>query len=182
MQLVGDEKRIRALFSELAVEHRSVAPQFEKVWTSALTTKPAPNISRSFVVVAASLAVVLACALAFWSRYRTAQSAQPVGKNVPSAPGTALPDSSPRAPEQHKVVSAGPARSHFQLPKRVARRRAIERSVIQQAVALSAWHSPTELFLLSPASSPFKSLPELNQSVKELESFLPINNVKESKP
>ena len=180
MQLVGDEKRIRALFSEEALEHRSVAPRFENVWTGALTTKRAPIVTRPFVVVTATLAVVLTCALALWSRYRTVQPAPPARENVASVPERALPE--PTSPREHKVVAAGPTTSRFHRPKRVVRQRMTERSVIQQAVALSAWHSPTELYLHSPASSPFKSLPQLNQSVKELESFLPNNNVKESKP
>jgi len=183
MQLVGDENRIRALFSEQALEHRRVAPRFDEVWTSALTATRAPIVGRSFVVAAAALAVIITCALALWSRYRMAQPATPARENVASVPERASAESTtPRAREQDKVVSAGPGRSRSRLPKRVVRHRTIERSVIQQAVALSAWQSPTGLYLQSPARSPFKSLPQLNQSLKELESFLPNNNVKESKP
>jgi hypothetical protein len=182
MQLVGDENRIRALFSEQALEHRCVAPRFDQVWTSALTATRAPIVGRSFVVAAATLAVIITCALALWSRYRMGQPAPPARESVASVPETASSESTTPRAREHKVVSAGPGRSRSRLTKRVVRHRTIERSVIQQAVALSAWQSPTELYLQSPARSPFKSLPQLNQSLKELESFLPNNNVKESKP
>jgi hypothetical protein len=41
---------------------------------------------------------------------------------------------------------------------------------------LSSWQSPTAAFLESPARPSFDSLPQLNQSVEDLKSFLPKAN------
>jgi hypothetical protein len=48
-----------------------------------------------------------------------------------------------------------------------------QRSVLSEAALLSRWQSPTQNFMQSPSSVSFNSLPQLNQSAKDLESFLP---------
>jgi hypothetical protein len=86
----------------------------------------------------------------------------------------------PRAIEEDKVLSATQRKSPRQFRKKVARQRKIERPV-QDLAMLSNWQSPTVSFLQFPVSPVFKSLPQLDQSARELESFLPDNDVKEFK-
>ena len=168
MKLDGDEKRIRALFSELALEHQSVAPRFERVWQRAPTAKPESIRVRSLLLVTAALVIAITYSLAWWSRNRSVQS---VAKNV-----------APPMQQHPKIFIAGPTEPRRRPAKRVRRQRKTERSVVQDALILARWQSPTQAFLQSPASEVFNSLPQLNRPVRELESFLPNNDVKESKP
>jgi hypothetical protein len=175
MDLAGEEKRIRALFSELALEDQSVVPGFEQLWQQAATTKQQTVRSRSLLLIAAAL-VITTCSLALWSRYRAVGPS--VSQSIMSASArTIFTAPLPPAHEESKVTP----RKHG-LPKHLARQTRTDRSVIRDAVLLASWQSPTGSFLQSPAIPAFKSLPQLNQSVKELESFLPTNDAKESKP
>jgi hypothetical protein len=63
------------------------------------------------------------------------------------------------------------------------RQRQTERAALRQAAVLSNWQSPTNILLNSPIASVLGSLPQLNQSARDLEQFLPKNNevMKESK-
>ena len=74
-----------------------------------------------------------------------------------------------------------PARPHQPRKKRMVRPRQPD-SVFSEAALLSRWQSPTQNFMQSPSSVSFNSLPQLNQSAKDLESFLPKNDkrIKES--
>src|ERR1044072_3467449 len=73
MALAGDEKRIRALFSELSFEDQTCAPQFETLWSRAensLSIAPAQvrRLSSSALTFAlAALAFVVIGVLAVWS-------------------------------------------------------------------------------------------------------------------
>ena len=93
-------------------------------------------------------------------------------------------------PEQaQRVARQGQAErtERRQEPQRVARQQQAERVVrprqpeptlvARQAALLSSWRSPTETLMNSPAGMALYSLPQLNQSVNELKSFLPKNNV-----
>lgn len=68
-------------------------------------------------------------------------------------------------------------------PRRLVRQPRIERAAIREAAVLANWQSPTNILLNSPAASFLSSLPQLNQSARDLEQFLPKNNdvMKESK-
>lgn len=171
MDSAGDKTRIRALYCELSLEDQSAAPRFEELWRRAETTTSAslPNLSLALVVSALALAAV--CSFALWSRYRSAQPAQ-----VAVSPTHTLP----RAREEEKVVVVTQRKSPQQFQKKVARQRKIQRRV-QDLAMLSNWQSPTDSFLQFPVSPVFKSLPQLDQSARELESFLPNNDVKEFK-
>ena len=125
------------------------------------------------LLVSALALVVALSSFAFWSRSRSAQPAQAVVSKANTSP-------TPRANEQDKVVFATQRKSSQPFPKKVARQRKIQRTV-QDLAKLSNWQSPTSSFLLSPVSPVFKSLPQLDQSARELESFLPNTDVKEFK-
>jgi hypothetical protein len=153
MELDGTEKRIQALFSELSLEDRTRLPRFEKFWTE--TTNPAPVFRRSWAV-AAALVVIAASSFALWSRQsQIVLNIAPVAIPTPASPQLAsiVEPTRPPQPPRKKTVR--------------------QRSVLSEAALLSRWQSPTQNFMQSPSSVSFNSLPQLNQSAKDLESFLP---------
>lgn len=171
MDSTGDEKRIRALFSELSIQETQAAPHFDKLWCEALITPPARRFNKALVVVAAE-ALLLAVALSFaaWSSYKssTQQNAH-----------TVTPRKFPTPPRTYIRQSRQVATNHSRTPSRSSRRRSDarrqqqERALQRRAAMLASWKSPTENFMTSPTASAFNSLPQLNESVKELQSFLP---------
>lgn len=175
MEFSGDEKRIQALFSELSLEDQTRAPRFEKLWSRAEANKPAPApIVRRFVLVAMVVIVVMSF-VAAQSWFSSSQSQQ-----VANVPPQIIPTTSqPRI--QHSELTA--ASKDVARPRRFARRQT-ERTAISQAAMLSNWQSPTSILLNSPTVSVLSSLPQLNQSARDLEEFLPKKNnelIKESK-
>lgn len=166
MELGGTEKRIQALFSELSLEDRAHLPRFEQLWTRVEKTTPAPLFRRSWAVAV----VVIAAASLFllWSNpSQTVLNIAPL--EIPT----------PASPQVVSVVE--PARPHQPRKKRIVRQRQPDR-VLSEAALLSRWQSPTQNFMQSPSSVSFNSLPQLDQSAKDLESFLPKNDgrIKES--
>jgi len=173
MEFTGDEKRIQALFSELSLEDLNHAPHFEKLWRRAEANRSVVRRSALVFVTAAILAAV--CLVLTWSWYRASQSEQ--AANIP--PQIVPTTSQPRI--QHSELSA--ASKDVARPRRLARRHT-ERTAISQAAMLSNWQSPTSILLNSPTVSVLSSLPQLNQSARDLEQFLPKKNnelIKESK-
>jgi hypothetical protein len=175
MEFTGDEKRIQALFSELPLEDQNRTPRFEKLWlrAEATTPTPAPLITR-FVLVAIAIIVVMSfVAVRSWF-----SSSQP--QYAASIPAQIIPTTSePRV--QHSEVAT--VSKDVVRPRRLARRQT-ERTAINQAAMLSNWQSPTSILLNSPTVSVLSSLPQLNQSARDLEQFLPKKNnelIKESK-
>src|SRR5436190_23956734 len=85
MESTGDEKKIRALFSELQVADEQAAPGFNAVWHRAQSgsLKPRRAFNLSFAVATALLICALA-SLAVWSRY-----------SQTSAPASAVANLSP---------------------------------------------------------------------------------------
>ena len=154
MELDGTEKRIQALFSELALEDHTRLPRFEKLWTQ--TTRPAQGLRRSWAVTAAVVVIVVASSFALWSKQsQTVLNIAPLEIPKPPSPQLAFSVQPPRSQPPHR--------------KRTIR----QRSVLSEAALLSRWQSPTQNFMQSPSSVSFNSLPQLNQSAKDLESFLP---------
>ena len=173
MEFTGDEKRIQALFSELSLEDLHHAPHFEKLWPRAEANRSVVRRSALVFVTAAILAAV--CLVLTWSWYRASQSEQ--AANIP--PQIVPTTSQPRI--QHSELSA--ASKDVARPRRLARRQT-ERTAISQAAMLSNWQSPTSILLNSPTVSVLSSLPQLDQSARDLEQFLPKKNnelLKESK-
>jgi hypothetical protein len=174
MEFSGDEKRIQALFSELSLENQTRTPRFEKLWRAAEANAPArtPLAMRLVLVAIMIIAVMSLVAARSWiSSSQTDHTA-----NIP--PQVIPTTSAPRV--QQSELSA--AAKDLVRPRRLIRRQT-ERAAIREAEMLSNWQSPTSILLNSPAVSVLSSLPQLNQSAKDLEQFLPKNNevIKESK-
>ena len=178
MEFTGDEKKIQALFSELSLEHQHHTPRFEKLWRAAETNAPAPapHVWRFALALVAAAFLVAVCSIATWSWYRSSQS-----ENAANIPAQIIPATTASQPAQ--LVSADSKDPRTARPRRV-RPRQIERVALRQAAVLSNWQSPTSLLLNSPTASFLSSLPQLNQSARDLEQFLPKQNtdlLKESK-
>lgn len=179
MELAGDEKRIQALFSEVRLDDQRTAPRFEKVLKRAKAIKPelVPGSGRLIIAFASVLIIAAVSALALWTRSVSTPTA--TLEEAKSLLQIASAASSASAEEPKKLVVNAPVKSRRTIQRRPARQRTIERAMIEDAVMLSSWQSPTEIFMESPASHVLKSLPQLDQSVRELESFLPTNEGKE---
>jgi hypothetical protein len=157
MQFDGTEKRIQALFSELSLEDQSCAPRFEKLWTRAA---PTPLFRRSFVLAAAVIVIAVGLSFALWStQSESALNIAPLETPTLTAP----------QPNQFAVVVESPRAQPHPRQKRITR----PRQIITDAALLSRWQSPTQSFMQSNSVPVFNSLPQLNESAKELESFLP---------
>ena len=177
MEFTGDEKKIQALFSELSLEQQSRAPSFEKLWVRAQSSPPARPlfVTRFAIVTAAILAGVCLLAASLWSSSsQLEQTANIPPQIIPTKPS----DTRVTQPEQFLTAHSKNTRI-----RRLVRQPRIERAAIREAAVLANWQSPTNILLNSPVASFLSSLPQLNQSARDLEQFLPKNSevMKESK-
>lgn len=199
MELAGGEKRIQALFSELRLEDQRTARRFEKVWKCAEAIKPelVTGSGRLIIVFASVLIIATVSALAFWTRsFATQTATMEEAKSLPQIAPAAYSSS---AEEPKKLVASAPIKS-----RRAAQRKLVnstmkrgsnstvyanrhgssppvKEGLNEDIVSFSKWQSPTETLMQSPASVVLTALPELTQSVRDLESYLSLNESKESK-
>ena len=170
MELVGGEKRIQALFSELKLQDQSTAPSFNRLWESAQTTKPNRIALAQPLVVLGSLMIIGATwTIGVWSTdalmLPALQDDAAMTVRISVASGT-------EAAKKHRPKTHSTIRRKNRTPVE------LDEAAIDQAVALASWQSPTYGLMESAAVSAFKTLPDLGQSVQELESYLS-NEVKE---
>ena len=190
MELVGEEKKIRMLFSELRLADEQAVPGFAATWSraQAQSSRPRRAFNLSFAVATALLICALG-SLAWWStRWQHTQQPNvaaitppgvvPVHKPSEVAPtnnGTPAPSGSKSEPK--KLASAT---HRFEVSARLRAERLAARqeanllaAAKKQAAAISSWQSPTSTLLSSPNDDLLKSLPQLNESSNDLKSFLP---------
>jgi hypothetical protein len=183
MELVGEQKRIQALFSELRLADEQTVPRFAVVWNraqarSSRTWRPAPAFNFSFVAVTALLICAL-ISLALWSRY----SQQNARHAAAVATGTAIPPDVPVKVVKEAAGDSSLSEASRDRPasmsrvKRLATRRralmlAINLKAAREAMAISSWQSPTTALLKSQNDELLKSLPQLNEGADNLKSFL----------
>lgn len=186
MELVGDEKRIPALFSELRLADEQIVPRFASVWNraQARTVKPARAFNLSFVAATALLVCALV-SLSLWSKYsqrNVQQDAVAVTGTTTPAVGPvqvnnagAKPTVSTVSPilEGKRVRSSSISRAQRLAAQRHALVLAANRRAAREAEAISTWQSPTSALLKSQNDELLKSLPQLNENADELKSFLP---------
>jgi len=180
MELVGEEKKIQALFSELRLADQVAAPSFAGVWNRAQLRTRTRLSPLNFSLAAAAFAVFVAVvALVLWSNSR--QQTSPTNHTAAVTP--AMPSVTPpltTVPTQPKGISDEEQRRAARnlLAARFAARQRAEllaarRAEIRDATAISSWQSPTATLLSSQNDALLNSLPQLNESAKELKSFLP---------
>ena len=192
MELVGNEKKIQALFRELKLADERVAPEFIKVWDPAQATSPgwiSLSSSRLFNIsfaVATALLVITVSVLVLWSRHaqpgeqvnpQVANESTPPLSTLGSTPAPPRATPPPTRPIQ-SVVAQSPVRlkSNQGAWKLAARRKAdldAKNAVIREAVSMASWQSPTAILMQSPADHVLTSLPQLDRSLNELKTFLP---------
>lgn len=176
MELAGSEKRIQALFSELSLEDQSSVPHFGSLWFRAqlVSEKEPRRLGRPTAVLISIMVTAVACSFAVWSWYRL--TATPTLHTLNRQQQGLVTE----APFKSSPVKLVPVlqRGRIQLSRQanIARQRQAERKIAYQAAMLSSWQSPTQFYIESPTDLALSSLPQLNQSVKDLESFLPKNN------
>jgi len=177
MELIGEEKRIQELFSELRLADEQTVPSFAATWIRAQpqTYRPQRAFNLSFVAAAALLVCALV-SLALWSRQWQRNSValvsvSPVTTARPADAVAVNQDVNPPTP-----VQGSPSRKSRAL-KLAARRQSLllaaNRRAAYEAKAIASWQSPTATLLDSPSAELLKTLPQLNQTVDELKSFLP---------
>ncbi|HEU5236588.1 MAG TPA: hypothetical protein VFU37_05565 [Pyrinomonadaceae bacterium] len=175
MELVGDEKRIRALFSELKFADERIAPGFTAVWREAQSRQLQPRraFNFSFAVATAFLICALAT-LAIWTKY--SQRTPPATAFVIVPAGSDFP----KAGIKHGLASKPGVIFRTTVKSRAARLAAQRQALIaanrraeKNAKEIARWQSPTASLLNSPSDNLFKSLPQLNENANDLKSFLP---------
>jgi|SRR5258707_5890849 len=178
MELVGEEKKIQALFSELRLADEQAAPSFAGVWNRA-QLRPRTRVSPlKFSFAAAAFAVFVAVvALALWASSRP-QTSQPTHEiavapvTVPVTPA-ATTGTGPILPKKEQPRVSRNDRAARLAARQKAELLAARRAEIRDATAISSWQSPTATLLSSQNDALLNSLPQLNESVKDLKSFLP---------
>ncbi len=176
MELIGDEKRIRALFSEVRFADEQIVPSFAGVWnrTQSKTTGTTRAFNLSFVVATALLVCALV-SLAWWSR-QWRQNQSTVIASVPPITTPAIQDVQPTNNPEPAKMGWHRSSERSRALKLAARRQAVlaaaGKKVLRDAKAIASWQSPTVTLLVSPADELLKSLPQLNQNAEELRSFL----------
>lgn len=181
MELVGEEKRIQALFSEARLVDEQTTPSFVGVWNraQAKTNRPQRAFNLSFVAVTALLVCALV-SLAWW--VSRSQQGEALVAGLPTIANDAPKSVVPIAVQPGKrpvVQSVNPMRSsnNSRALKSTVRRQvmtvAANQKTLLDAKAIEDWQSPTATLLDSSSDALLKSVPKLNQTVDDLKSFLP---------
>jgi hypothetical protein len=106
MEIIGDDKKLRALFSEAKAADEAATPSFTSVWhrAQARALKPRRAFNLSFALVAALLVLTLG-SLAVWSMYSPRNNRQEAIKNE-STPGGVAPatGTNPDKANKHEEV------------------------------------------------------------------------------
>src|SRR5437870_8623499 len=176
MELVGEEKRIQALFSELRFEDESFITPFATVWNRAnlRTSTRRGQFRLSFVSVMALIACVALFSFLVIRSWRSSQNPVPEVKSNATAPDGRIRITNDPEP---KVVVKQDAYQRPNSAKLLSRRHAqlvaATRKAAREAAALSKWQSPTSALLRSPSDEVLTSLPQLDESANELKLFLP---------
>ena len=181
MEIIGDDKRIRALYSETRFADEQAAPSFTATWkrAQARALKPQRAFNLSFAVATALLVFVFG-SLALWSKYQTRPAAYTAfanlaaadlkSKTVNSEPTVKLVEQVTNPP-QIKIRRTSAAQRNALMLASAARK--AEKKAEAEAKELASWQSPTASLLSSSSDSLFKSLPQLNENSTEMKSFLP---------
>jgi len=104
------------------------------------------------------------CAVALWSKQTT---------NVDINLALDVPQEVSRSIEADVKPSKKQSRKpHHTVVRKNVRPAQLESVVIEQVAVLSSWQSPTDRLLEYPSTALVGSLPELGQSVQELEAYL----------
>ncbi len=177
MQTIGEEQNFQTLFRKLKLEDARVAPRFSVVWQQAQASAGSRRrLMRSFVAVA-SVAIIAIVSIALWLRGETRLTPQPIRAASLLQPARSnaarqlvKPDREPPLAFRNRLNSEFSARRIGERKRQTMP--AIEESEITDAVVVTTWQSPTANLMQSPANDLVTTLPQLYQTVIELNSFL----------
>jgi hypothetical protein len=184
MEMIGDDKRIRALYSEMRFADGQTAPSFAAVWRRAESRAPKTRraaLKLSFAAVTALL-VFSVISAAVWSRLSS--SAPSANEVRADATARSIITSSPpnqKTPTGTFTIKQTPPRSAMRTAiRRQSLLLARNRKAAEDAKQLASWTSPTAALLASSSDDLFKSLPQLNENATDLKTFLPSRSDKEN--
>ncbi|MFN2531524.1 MAG: hypothetical protein ABR555_09530 [Pyrinomonadaceae bacterium] len=181
MDLAGDEAKIQALFCELRREERVLAPNFERVWTCArpIERQLRTVFLRSVFVGACALVVATLYSVALWLGDERQMREIAAVTIETTAPLPILQIENPR-----KRVMFGPSHMKRRSTRSLQTNRTTTTAdaLIRETVALASWRSPTANLIETTKPLLTNSLPQLDESAKALESFLPGNQTKIEEP
>jgi len=165
MNLSGDEKRIRQLYRDLAVDDRRQTPAFARVLTSAgaRANNSRERFVLKFALVVASLCLVVLVAMFIFSKPKQLETAQDNGSLSDKKETTA------RAEPASQLVSPDPDIRH----RRKARHRRQQNRTTLALRSIFAWRSPTASLLKVPEDKLLNSLPRLGESLQTIKSISP---------
>lgn len=179
MELVGEEKRIRALFCELKLDDEDITPGFTAVWVGVQSRTLRPRSAFNFSFVTATMLLVftfffLALLSRHWQRSQqpNAVATVPSIPSVSPAPPVVNLETNHVAPiEPNHRANAKPRTVKF-AARHQAKMPATEQAEFRNVAAISSWQSPTIALLRSPGDEVLTSLPQLEETADELRSFL----------
>jgi|SRR5437016_4663677 len=176
MEYVGEENKIQELFHELRLETERITPRFAVVWNRAQAAPARPL--RAFNLSLALTTALLVCglvSLVLWSRYRQFNNSPNVAN-----PKVPVPNVGPMPIPRPTTVATIVPRSNSKKPRPIkfvvhkqAEALALNKSEIRNATAILKWESPTASLLRSPSEQVLTTVPQFNDAVKDLKSFLP---------
>ena len=178
MELSGAEKRIRASFRELRLADERATPQFAAVWDRAHFRSERRRTALDFRLAAALVIVCLALlSLALLSRHweHSSRSSYAVANAVVkpvAGPAQIKKDQELVKQDGREPVVRKPGLVKF-APRSQTAKLASRRSTTRDAIALWQWQSPTTSLLRSPGDEVLRALPQLNQTLCDMKSFLP---------
>jgi hypothetical protein len=180
MEIIGDDKKIRALFSEVRFADEQAELSFTSMWhraeSQALKPRRAFNLS---LVTATALLVFTLASLAVWSKF--SQPSTQANNVFGVVPGAAI-SNRPRNNTESAVANARMESPIKPLSKSPSVRQTLQkqslmsarnRQAADKAKQIASWTSPTASLLTSSSDDLFKSLPQLNENASDLKSFLP---------
>ena len=189
MEIIGDNKKLRALYSEARVAEQSATPGFTSVWhrTQARALKPRRAFNLSFALVTALLVLTLG-SLAAWSIYSNRSRPSQQASTNDSASKNAAPAEkqiveSPKHKEDVRTAEL-PTTGNDRTARRSVKPRLrrspspVDRQLLAsdqttKETTIGTWQSPTVGLLSSPTDDLFKSIPQLNENTNQMKSSLP---------
>lgn len=176
MEIIGDDKKLRALYSQTRLVDEQVAPSFSAAWHRAQARAKQPR--RVFnLAFASALAMVIfvVATFAIWSKYSPQPQTYSAFAKVAAANLAPLPNKGSSEAALPVVLVNHPVRSRAS--KLAAQRQQLmiaeTRKAEKEAKEIASWQSPTGSLLSSSSDDLFKSLPQLNTNANEMKSFLP---------
>src|ERR1051326_939947 len=169
MEIIGDDKKLRALFSEVRIADEAATPSFTSAWhrAQARSLKPRRVFQFSFAAVTALLVLTFA-SLAVWSVYSNRSAAR-------YAAVAELKMITAQVAPKDKIAVDEPAPVVDKPVQRLSRRhvtRAIgqnETLAKNETTTIDGWQSPTAALLTSATDELFKSVPQLNENANRSE-------------